>query len=75
MILDEAKKKIDALPMAQHVEVMYKDKCREVHADLGRVKLAWRHPGMHSRGYWTVEQAREIFYACRAFMHHVAEVC
>ncbi|HZS68944.1 MAG TPA: hypothetical protein VFA72_17675 [Burkholderiales bacterium] len=75
VILKEIQAKIDALPMGLHAEVIYKDKCREVHADLGRVKLAWRHPGMHSRGYWTVEQAREIFAACRAFMHHVAEVC
>ena len=73
-ILTEVKAKIDALPMATNTEVAYKDHCREAHADLGRVKLAWRHPGMHSRGQWTPEQAIEIFASCRVFMQHVAKV-
>ena len=71
-MLDEAKKRIDPMSVGTSADVKKKDGLRQAQEDLGRVKLAWRLPGMHSRGAWTTAQARSIYGACHAYMEHTA---
>lgn len=68
-MLDAIEQVLTPMPVSQR-----KDAYRQAHADLGRVKLAWRIPAFHSRWSWTPEQAREVFGSCRAFAQHVATV-
>lgn len=73
-MLDEIDKLIKPMSVATSADVAKKDICRQAHADLGRVKLAWRLPAAHSRGTWTPEQAEEVFGSCKAFSKHVVKV-
>ena len=71
-MLDEVETLIKPMPTASMADAKRKDALREAHANLHRVKLAWRLPAAHSRGDWDAEQAREIFGSCRAFSKNVA---
>lgn len=73
-VLDHVDKQIKALPVATVKQKSKKARFAEVSSYLHQTKIAWRNEVMHPKATYTQEEARDVFFASRAFMNHLSEV-
>ncbi len=68
-LLIEIRDRVNALPAADGRKALYS----EAAAHFRATKNAWRDLAMHARVRYTVDEAKEVMDACRAFMSSTAQ--
>lgn len=74
LILKEAREAAAKLPNTTSRQRRKREAYSEAFTHLDHVRLAWRNPVMHARGKYTRSEATRIFFAARAFMHHLTKI-